>query len=154
MRLKIFTAVMLLALLGCEQNTPESRLEAAGDTLAATEDNLEYIEQSIEQHEQALVDLRKRRREVRERVLTLEERVEARATDVALFRAVQSALLENEALRQRAVSVDAESGVIVLNGLVASEQEETLAVQIAGGVPGVGKVTSRMEIDADTPPSK
>lgn len=150
---KLIPAVVLVALLGCEQNTPEGRLEAAGDTLASTENTLEDVERNIEQHEQTLAELRKKRRQLRERLLTLEERVAARATDVAVFRAVQSALLDNEALSQRAISVDAESGVVVLEGIVSSEQEELLAVQLANDVPGVGLVNSRIEIDSETTPA-
>lgn len=105
----------------------------------------------IEQHEQSLAELRKKRRHLRERLLTLEERVAARATEVAVFRAVQSALLEDEALSQRAISVDAEGGVVVLNGLVSSDQEEMLAVRVANAVPGVEAVRSRIEIDTGTP---
>lgn len=148
---KLIAAVVLLALLGCGQDTPEGRLEAAGDTLEAAEDTLADIEQRIEQHERSLADLRKKRRNLRERLFTLEERVAARATDVAVFRAVQSALLEDEALSQNAISVDADGGIVVLYGLVSSEQEEMLAIRLANTVPGVEAVRSRMEIDAGTP---
>lgn len=139
---RLIAAVALLTLLGCGQDTPEDRLEAAGDTLEAAEDTLADIEQKIELHEQSLADLRNKRRQLRERLLTLEERLAARATDVAVFRAVQSALLEDEALSQRAISVDAEDGVVVLRGLVSSEQEEMLAMRVANTVPGVAAVRS------------
>ena len=137
----------LLTLIGCQPQTPEERLEAAGEALEESEDSLESVEQRIEEHEDALAKLRKQRRKLINRVLTLEERVAKRATDVALFRSVQSGLLEAEELSQSAISVDAEDGVVRLSGLVSSQAEEAAAVRIAQSVPGVASVQSRIDVE-------
>ena len=80
--------------------------------------------------------------------MTLEERVAARATDVAVFRSVQAGLLAAEELSETAISVDADSGVVRLSGLVSSVAEEAAAVQIARAVPGVESVRSHIEVEA------
>ena len=144
---KLLPLIALFALAGCQPQTPEERLEAAGDALEESEDSLESVEQRIAEHEDALARLTKQRRKLKNRVLTLEERVAKRATDVALFRSVQSGLLEAEALSQSAISVDAEDGVVRLSGLVSSEAEEAAAVRIARAVPGVASVQSRIDVE-------
>lgn len=146
---RVLPAIAVLALCGCQPQTPEERLEAAGDALERSEDTLASIERSIAEHETALARLTKQRRALRNRVLTLEERVAKRATDAALFRSVQTRLLEADALSQSAIAVDAEDGVVRLSGLVSSDAEEAAAVRIARAVPGVDSVESR--IDVETP---
>ena len=145
---RLLPLTLLLALIGCQPQTPEARLTAVGDALEASEESLENIEQSIAAHEDALADLTKQRRQLRNRVMTLEERLEARATDVALFRSVQARLLEAEELSQTAITVDAEDGVVRLSGLVSSAAEEVAAVKIARAVPGVDSVRSRIDIES------
>lgn len=150
MKIHLLAAIVLLpGLLGCQENTPEARLESAGDKLESSEDTLESIESQIAEQEQLLAELRKQRRKLRERVLTLEERVAARATDVALFRSVQTALLEDERLVRAAVSVDVEGGVIRLSGRVTSDAELKTAEDIARTVPGVDVIESRIEVEPD-----
>lgn len=144
---QLLPLIALFALAGCQPQTPEERLEAAGDALEESEDSLESVEQRIAEHEDALARLTKQRRKLKNRVLTLEERVAKRATDVALFRSVQSGLLEAEELSQSAIAVDAEDGVVRLSGLVSSEAEEAAAVRIARAVPGVASVQSRIDVE-------
>lgn len=146
--IRVLPAIVLFALTGCQPQTPEERLEQAGDALADSEETLESVQRSIADNEEQLIRLKKQRRQLQNRVLTLEERVAKRATDVALFRSVQSGLLEAEELSQSAIAVDAEDGKIRLSGLVGSEAEEAAAVRIARAVPGVESVQSRIEIEA------
>lgn len=144
----LLLAVLLLALFGCQPPTPEDRLEAAGDALEQSEESLASVEQRITEHEDALAELKKQRRKLQNRVMTLEERVAKRATDVALFRSVQTGLLEAPELSRTAISVDAEAGVVKLSGLVSSDAEEAAAVAIARAVPGVESVRSRIDVEA------
>jgi osmotically-inducible protein OsmY len=143
-----FAMISLMALLtGCGQDTPEERLEAAGERLQQAEITLEEIEQQIGRHQDELVTLTKQRRKMKDRLLTLEERLAARATDVALFRAVQAAILATSELEQSAIAVQAEDGVITLSGIVAEQAEKDSAILVASETPGVARVVSRISID-------
>lgn len=146
--MRLFLMLIALPFLAaCNSETPEERLEAAGAQLELTEDNLEGVEARIEELETSLATAKQRRRALRERVLTLEEKVAVRATDVALFRAVQSALLELPGLTEAAVSVDADGGTVALSGLVASYEEREAAEAVAAATPGVGRVINRIKVD-------
>lgn len=137
----------LVAVAACEPNTPEQRLQAAGDELDDTQLDLESLDQRIEQQQDVLALLKKQRRQTKNQLLTLEQRVAARATDVAVFRAVQSELLAEPKIRNAAITVDAESGNVTLSGLVSSRAEMEVALSIARGTAGVEHVKNRIEVE-------
>lgn len=148
MRILYLSVFALMAVLaGCGEHTPEERLESAGTKLEQAEDSLESLNRRIEESEEELARLRKARRQTENRLMTLEERVEARATDVAVFRAVQSALLESPALSQAAIAVDTKDGLVMLRGTVTSEALHQQAVEIARGTAGVDRVRSRIDVE-------
>jgi cytidylate kinase len=68
----------------------------------------------------------------------------AQVADLALAAAVRGALKETESTREVNVDIQAEKGKIVLRGIVLNEQEREEAVRVAGAVPGVKKVDSRL----------
>ena len=74
-----------------------------------------------------------------------------RATDVALFRAVQSALLEDESLQETGVSVSVEDGIVTLRGVVESADARDTARNIAQGVTGVETVVNRIRVEQPDP---
>lgn len=142
--------IMLLAVLcGCGDSPPESRLKAVGEDLERSTSELEELDARVATAENELENLREQRRELKGEVLTLEERLEARATDVALFRAVQSALLNEEMLQESAVAVGVEDGAVTLSGIVRSEDELQRAVNIAREVAGVDRVRSTIRVEAE-----
>lgn len=139
--------VLFLFLSGCGKPAPEARLEAVGEALDDSTAELVDLDTRIRQTEAALERLRSERRRLRDEVRTLEQRLEARATDVALFRAVQGTLLENEDLQEAAIAVNVEDGAVTLSGVVRTEKELQQAVSIAKEVAGVGSVESKIRID-------
>lgn len=149
----LLALVALLALPTCDAGTPESRLKAAAEDL---EDAREDASDAQAELEQALADLRRvedeldaarrRVRSAQKEVLSREVRVRQRATDAALFRAVQGRLLESDVLRQEAVGVRVEDGVVSLEGVVGSRGAQQAALQVARAVPGVGDVRDRLAI--------
>ena len=143
------TLLALTLLAGCDRPAPEERLLSAGDQLESAQDSLESLNSRIDELEATLVELEKERRRTEDRLLTLEDRVEARATDVALFRAVQSALLEDEPLSRSAIAVDARKGVVTLTGLVNSAELRDRAVRLAEETAGVDRVVSRIDVEPD-----
>lgn len=136
-----------LLVLGCTPDAPEERLQDAGDRLDDAASRLAALNDEIAELESALDSKRSERRKLRARKQTLEERVAARATDVALFRAVQSALLEHDELSESAVSVDVDDGSVTLRGVVASAEERNAAVAAARDVPGADAIIVRLQID-------
>jgi osmotically-inducible protein OsmY len=148
MRIPVTLPLLALTLLaGCDRPAPEERLQSAGEQLDSAEESLESLDTRIDELEATLAALRNERRRTEERLLTLEERVAARATDVALFRAVQSAVLEDEPLSQSAIAVDARKGVVTLTGLVPSAELRDRAVQLAADTAGVDRVVSRIDLE-------
>ena len=142
------TLVALTLLAGCDRPAPGERLQSAGEQLDSAQDSLESLDTRIDELEETLAALTKERRRTEGRLLTLEDRVEARATDVALFRAVQSALLEDDPLSQSAIAVDARKGVVTLTGLVKSAGLRDRAVQLAAETAGVDRVVSRIDVES------
>ena len=150
MRIPVMPTLLALTLLaGCDRPAPEERLQSAGEQLDSARDSLESLDTRIDELEATLVALKKERRRTEDRLLTLEDRVQARATDVALFRAVQSALLADGPLSQSAIAVDARKGVVTLTGLVNSAELGDRAVRLAGETAGVDRVVSRIDVEPD-----
>ncbi len=143
----IAAAVVIGGLGACGGETPEARLSDAGEKVEEAEESLTSIEARIDEHEAALDRLRDRRRKMKDRLQSLEERLADRATDVALFRSVQSALLEEDNLRETAINVLVEDSVVTLVGSVPSAGERERALSIARETPGVAEVESRLRID-------
>lgn len=140
--------VLVLCVSACSKPSPEARLEQVGSALDSVSSDLAGANKQVRQLETQLAKERKRRRKLVEEKLTLEERLKRRATDVALFRAVQSKLLNSERLKDSAITVAAHSRTITLEGLVASDKKAETAVSIAKSVAGVTEVDSRLEVDA------
>ncbi len=133
----------------CDKPAPEERLVDAGRELADSTNRLEELSSEINNHETRLSELREERRKLRSRLTTLEERLEQRATDLAIFRAVQSALLADPSLETTLVAANVEDRVVTLTGLVNASTEQATATRIARETPGVESVVSRIVVDLD-----
>ncbi len=71
-------------------------------------------------------------------------------TDEEIEQDVENALLYDPAADSYEVSVEANNGVVVLNGTVESRQEQKLAGKVAMGVKGVVKVRNNINIVYET----
>ena len=141
----LLLAVSILA--GCSEPPPEEQLSAAGQALGDATSELADLNARIEQTEVMLDELRAERRKQRDRVHTFEKRLETHASDVAIFRAVQSALLSDAGLQEVAVAVDVEDRVVALSGIVRSPEEARRAVELSKQVAGVASVSSRIRVN-------
>lgn len=141
---RLAVALCAVAILGCTDPTPEARLMQTDQALEETTEDLLARTEKIEKLETQLNKQKEKSRQLVERTLTLEERLEKRATDVAIFRAVQTALLNDERLTDSAISVDVEDGVVTIRGLVDSPSKKQAALSIAESLPGVRAIKSRM----------
>lgn len=147
--MKTRAVILLVAVIlaACGKPPPEAELAAAGEALGEATTTLSDLDAQIAATEQRLDRLRAERRSQRDRVRTLEERLEARATDVAVFRAVQSALLDDERLEAVAIAVDVEDRNLTLTGEVRSREEAAHAVELSEQVTGVASVRSRLRVN-------
>lgn len=139
-------------LSACGNSTPEARLEAVGEDLSDSTSQLDSLNTQIEETETMLDELRDDRRDLRDTVRTLEQRLEARATDVAIFRAVQSALLEDAMLSESAIAVNVEDGRVALTGVVRNKEEAQQALAVAKQIAGVDGVSSRIRVNDPAAP--
>ncbi len=74
--------------------------------------------------------------------------------DGLLFRAIQTRLLQDDALEGTAIRVQVEKGVVTLLGEVANGELKERALELAQAVPGVASVDSRITVSvaAEPPP--
>jgi len=144
-------------LVACGEGTPEARLSAAGETLTEARDDAQEARSSLEaakarltSAESELYEARKAVRRAEKQVLSAEALVDRRASDVALFRRIQSQLLEAESLRQHAVTVQVDNQKVTLDGVVTSEAARQAALEISRSTPGVAEVRNRLDVESDT----
>lgn len=145
--------LLFIVLSACGDSTPEARLEAVGDDLDETIDELINLDKQIEEIESNLGQLRSKRRDLRDKMRTLEQRLDARATDVAIFRAVQSALLEDSELQESAISVSVEDGAVTLTGVVRREEAARRAISLSKQTTGVHSVSSQIQVNDPSVPA-
>ena len=147
----VLGAALLLACGGGED--PEAKLRAAGQELdearervVALREKVEAQAEDVEEAKQALSTARENLREAELALAKIEASVDRRATDAVVFRAVQSRLLEADALEEVAIRASVEKGVVTLTGTVPNAKLRDRAVEIAEGVTGVEGVESRIEV--------
>ena len=148
-------AVAALALLGagCGGEDPEAQLRAAGEQLEEARGRVVALREKVESRaadaEKAKQELGTAREKLREAELALakiEASIDRSATDDVLFRAVQSRLLEADALEKVAIRATVSKGVVTLSGSVPNAKLRDRAVEIAKQTPGVEEVESRIEV--------
>lgn len=140
-------AVIGVGLLSaCSKPAPEERLIEVGQDVSDMQSRLVSINEQIAGHQDAIQQLRKERRNAKAKLMTLEERLQRRATDLAIFRAAQSALLDEPMLQEAAVLANVEDGAVTLNGSVSSLEEEKKATDIVRAIPGVESTIVRLQL--------
>jgi osmotically-inducible protein OsmY len=161
-RSRLLTAGLLggalaAAALACGDDTPEQRLEQASERLAEAREDVRELRGDLgerrereDEASQALQEARASLRGAEQDVLSAEQLVEQRATDVALFRTLQSAMLESSELDHSAVEVRVADGVVTLAGVAADESARQRALEIARGTPGVESVRDQLEVERNT----
>jgi osmotically-inducible protein OsmY len=121
-------------------------LTAARESVAQEQRAVEERRARLEVAQAELAAAERQLREAEERLREAESRVDLKATDAALFRAVQKRLLEDERLRHVAIDADVRRGVVELRGSVPDERTAAAAEEVARDVPGVTRVESRLNV--------
>lgn len=143
----------------CGGDTPEDRLQSAADEVASVENKIENVSEEIDDArselekrraevrdaEQALASARQDLRKLQKRLATEQKELDSTASDTAIFRLLQSRLLEDDLLASEAINLFVLDGTVVLYGEVRSEEQKKRAGSIAADVPGVTEVRNFVE---------
>lgn len=149
------------ALLGCGAETPapEQRLAEARESLVAARDDVGRLEtrvekkrEAVERAERALSKARQELQKAESELARARARIDERATNVALFRAVQSALLESEALEDYAIRVEVDGDGVILHGVVDEPAQRRAAVETARAITGVDSVMDEIRVRGSDAP--
>jgi osmotically-inducible protein OsmY len=154
---RILVIALALAALclatACREDSREAKLRDAQRELAAAEAELEEARTNLTAKTEALAAAQQAHDEARAAVRQAEARVEAArsevgvfATDDVLFRTVQTALLEDDRLRDVAIAASVSDGRVTLSGDVPESRLRDRAVELAKKVPGVTEVTSEIRV--------
>ena len=107
------------------------------------------INAEIDTHQRAIKNLREERRNARASLESLERRLERRATDLAIFRAAQAALLDEPTLEDSIVVANVDDGIVTLEGAVSTAEKEQKAAAIVRSIPGVESTNNRLQLVDD-----
>ena len=156
--LSLLVLSLLALTLGCGEPTQEELLESATEAFEEAKLEVDEASAALDQREEELAMAQSARDEAAERLRDGERalaqaraQVGLHATDELLFRKVQQALLEDEALADVAVSAKVDDGVVTLSGGVPSEAIRAHAARVAENVPGVAEVRSLLTVPAPEP---
>jgi osmotically-inducible protein OsmY len=147
------TLLVAVALAGGCGGGDEEEFRRAAQALTAARESVEQGQRAVEERrarlevaQAELAQAERQLREAEERLREAESRVDLKATDAALFRAVQKRLLEDERLRHVAIDADVRRGVVELRGSVPDERSAAAALEVARSVPGVMRVENRVNV--------
>jgi hyperosmotically inducible protein len=132
---------------GCGGESQEQQLAQASQELQEARRTVERKEAKVDAIQADLEKARKELASAQERLQRAESRVDLKATDAALFRAVQKRLLEDERLREVAIRADVAQGIVTLHGNVPRSDLREYAEQLAAGVPGVVRVENLVRVE-------
>lgn len=155
--LRTALAALILAGNGCDSSRPEERLAASRAQLEQVQSELAEAKEDVEARRQALAEAERRLARAQKAVDQLEkqqenaqQRLAQRATDVAIFRALQQKLLERESLESVAIVAEVKERVVTLRGTVPDPELREEAEEIAHGTPGVDEVRNRIRLESAT----
>ncbi len=152
----------VFALVGCsEPQAPEEKLQTAADRVVeareavqsaqedvtALHDELAERRQAVKEAKQQLQAAREDLIGAEQRLVSARERYERRATDDAIFRLVQSTLLEDPRLQQAAIGVEVYDREVTLTGVVESRELRDHAVGVARSTAGVLGVENNIIVE-------
>jgi hypothetical protein len=154
---RMLAAVAVGAVLACDSGPPEEQLAEARYELEQVRSEVKALETQVGDKKEAVRDaesqLARARAELdraQSELAAARRKIQMEATDVALFRAVQTALLEADSLEAVAVRAEVASGVVTLHGQVNDTAQATAAMEIAQSVAGVDRVVNEIRVRGDS----
>lgn len=152
--------LVTLALVACGPQDPEARLEEAAtdveqarqkveavrEEVQSAKDDLQSLQAAVDDAQAQLAEARKKLRRKQEQLAAERNELHSTASDTAIFRLVQTRLLDEPSLSTAAVGVDVIDGQVTLRGEVESPEQKETAERIASGTPGVEKVVNLVDV--------
>lgn len=152
-RIAVAFAAAVLCACGGGDAAPEQQLAEAREQLEEARSEVQGLEQKVEEKREAVGEAEQSLSEAREELATAEQdlraaraEIDEQATNVALFRAVQRALLQSEALEDYAIRVEVRDGVVTLHGVVDQSGQAETAREIAQSQTGTAEVRSDIRV--------
>jgi osmotically-inducible protein OsmY len=146
-------AAAALLVGACGGEAPEQRLEQAAERVRDAREEVRDARRALEaemneatRKRAEVADARESLESAQQKLSQASSRLEQRATDVALFRAIQKELLETEDLDDAAVLAHVRDGAVTLYGSAPDAEARERAVQIARETPGVVSVASNVAV--------
>jgi len=159
MFLMLSTYALSFALLGLAGCGGDASLEEASAKVERVASDVDSARKLVERREGELQEAMEALEEARQELAAIEtelsearQSVEEAVSDNELFRAVQSALLEEEDLESHAISARVAQRVVTLEGNVPTEELKGRAEQIASEALGVATVVNQIRVEA--PPAE
>lgn len=160
--------ICLVGAVGCNSSPPEEKLEEAAENLHQAQevteaqreeishlnDELAAKHAEVRDAKEELEEARQRLDKAQRRLQRARERLDTRATDVALFRRIQRSLLDDDALKNTAISVRVDDRVVTLQGTLADPGQRDRAIEIASAAPGVAQVKDSLQVRAGDEPAR
>lgn len=145
---------------GCSPEDPETRLkeaarevedvrdevEDARENVASAEEELSSLEEAVNEAQAALAEARKKLRRRQTELARERNELHSTANDTAVFRLVQTRLLEEPSLSRVAIAADVIDGRVTLRGEVEAADQKATAGQIAANTPGVREVVNLIDV--------
>jgi len=154
MPLILSTCALTFLLLGLAACDGERSLEAASEKVErvardvdAARAKIEQREEAVEKAKESLEEARTELAEIETKLSEARQSVEDAISDTDLFRAVQSALLDDDDLEDLAISARVAQRVVTLEGSVPSEDLKVRAEKIAGDALGVATVVNQIRVE-------
>ena len=155
-RIAFIAAIAAGGLTGCGgAEDPEealreasAELELANAAVSEAEAVVEDRQEAVDAAAEALSEAQKELAEAQSHARDAQAVVAEKATNSALFRAVQRRLLEDEELDGLAIAAEVDGGVVVLRGRVSTPGQRDRAVEVAGATPGVQRVDTKIDVPA------
>lgn len=153
------TCAVVLALAGCGPKEPEEQLQKAATKVDKAEQRVDDARENVTSVKRSLADLRDEMDEAEARLADARKKLRQRqkqlaaernelhdtASDTAIFRLLQTRLLDEPSLSTAAVSADVIDGRVTLRGEVVDPEQKSKAGEIAANTPGVTEVVNRID---------
>lgn len=156
----ITLTLILFALVACAPESPEDQLVDAAEDVAEVQDRIENVSEEIadtrseldvrraavRNAEQELASARSELRKLQRKLAKERTDLDNTASDTAIFRLLQTRLLDDDVLASEAINLFVLDGTVVLYGDVSSEEKKQRAADIAAEVPAVATVRNFIDV--------
>lgn len=152
--------LLLVVLVTACSQTPQEQYQEAVEALqealaerGEAREQVQEVEEEIAELRESLADATEELAQARQQVNAATQALAETVNDQVLFRAIQSALLEQSRFDETAIAVGVDNRVVTLTGSVPDEETRKAALELAQSQAGVKRVVGMLEIADQTEPT-